>query len=138
VYLATAVAAAAAILAVVLLPPYFRDAQPVNEPVRAAAPAGQPGGAPGIAIIAPTERATVEPASVAFAWRPQGSRTTYHLTLSDESGAVLWTTETTDTTAVLPNTVPLARNRTYYWYVDALQADGRSVSSGVHHLCTAQ
>ena len=36
----------------------------------------------------------------------------------------------------LPPSVALMRSARYYWYVDALLADGRALSTGVHEFMT--
>lgn len=71
-------------------------------------------------------------APVAFVWGAAEPGSTYRLTLVDEAGVMVWSTETGDTTALLPGHIALTSGQTYFWYVDALRSDGRSLTSGAH------
>jgi len=90
-----------------------------------------------VAIITPAEGDTVRADRLTFVWRSFGSGGTYLLRLSDES-TVRWTIDTADTTVVLPDSLRLDRGRNYHWWVDALTADGRAVTTGVRRFRTAQ
>jgi len=61
-----------------------------------------------------------------------GSR--YLIRVTDERGAAVWSTETGDTSVILPAEIALLSGRQYYWYVDALGADGRSLTTGTHRF----
>ena len=71
-------------------------------------------------------RAVLEGASIA-------GEPTYRLTVTDATGQPVWTRTTPDTSLTLPRTV-LEPHRTYFWYVDALRADGRAASTGVRRF----
>ena len=126
--------AAAAILLFVVAQLHAPSARRLEEPVRAAGEAALADSAHAISVVAPRERAAVEPSRVVFIWRRGESGGMYRLTLTDESGSERWTGDTSDTTVALPGDVSLQRGRIYFWYVAALQANGRSVSSGLHQF----
>lgn len=65
-----------------------------------------------------------------FVWRSIPGAMEYRFTLTDVDGKVLWTRATPDTLLTPPLDVPLGTERAYYWFVDALLADGNSVTSG--------
>jgi len=54
--------------------------------------------------------------------------------LLGESGERLWSTETGDTIALLPDDVHLAAAASYFWYVDALTGDGTARTSGARRF----
>lgn len=87
--------------------------------------------------ISPRGGSTVDAESVAFVWR-RDDDASYQLTVVDSSGAVVWVTTTGDTTVRLPRTVGLTPGKRYFWYVDALRANGFSVSSGPVEFMTAR
>lgn len=82
-----------------------------------------------LTTLAPQDDAVVRPDSLVFAWRRE-ERASYRVTLTDESGATVWQATTTDSSIRFPSTAQLAAGRRFYWYVDALRADGSSTSSG--------
>ena len=70
-------------------------------------------------------------------WRSVEPRATYRVTVTDTTGATRWTSETSDTVAVLPPSARLDAGARYYLYVDALRANGWSVQSGPRAFTTA-
>ena len=122
-------AAAAAILIIVF-------ARPADTP--GLGPVLRDGGEePGltVSLVAPTDSATVEGGgAVALTWRSAGSGVSYRVTLTDQRGDVVWSGAASDTTARLPGSVALPAGRSYFWFVDALLPDGRSLTSGVRHF----
>ena len=90
-----------------------------------------------VATVAPVEGETVPLERVPFVWRAFGSGGTYLLRLYDES-AERWTIDTADTTVVLPDSVRLDAGHNYHWWVDALTADGRAVTTGVRRFRTKE
>ncbi len=123
--LGPALAAAAAALFFVTRSPDT----PATEPVL------RDGGEPALTIglVAPGDSA-VSPGSLTFTWRSAAPRASYRLTLSDERGDVVWSATSIDTTQRPPSRVSWRTGRTYFWYVDALLPDGRSVTSGVRRF----
>jgi hypothetical protein len=85
-------------------------------------------------VIAPAEGMEVAAAGLRFVWRGYGSASLYRLTVTDVSGRQVWVGETSDTVLTIPGDVNLDRDREYLWYVDALDLDGHSASSGIRHL----
>lgn len=134
VWLVPAAAAAILVFAVVVRSPFQSPAG--REPLRG--DSGSPGSDPTlrIGIVAPAERDTVGPGPVIFVWRGQVGKPLFRLTLTDGSGREAWTAETGDTTLSLPATVSLAPGRTYFWTVDALGSDGRSLTTRNHRFLT--
>lgn len=89
-----------------------------------------------IAVRSPADGDTIPPGRLSLSWSALGGEPTYRLTLTDDSGEPVWTGTTTDTSIALPPDVILQSRRTYFWYVDALRADGRAASTGVHSFAT--
>jgi hypothetical protein len=129
-------AAAAAVLALALLsrgvfwPPAEREA------VRGGGAADEIETAPSIQVLSPADEETIAGPGVLFVWAGQPGRPLYRLTLTDGSGHALWIRDTADTTTALPAAVTLARGHTYFWYVDALDAAGRSLTTGTRTFST--
>lgn len=71
---------------------------------------------------------------VVFTWSAVPPGGTFRVSLLDDRGNRVWSEETGDTTAVLPGSVRLERDRAYFWYVDALGPDGRSTTTGPRRL----
>jgi hypothetical protein len=125
-------AAAAAIAAIVLLAP-VREGRRSEHRLR-----DIPVGRPAIAVIAPAEGSEVDPAGLRFVWRRYGTASLYRLTVTNVSGQQVWVGETSDTVLAIPGGVNLEPDREYLWYVDALDLDGHSASSGIRHLRAKQ
>ena len=121
-------AAAAAVAAVVLLAP-VREGSRSEHRLR-----DLPVSRPAISVIAPAEGMEVTLAGLRFVWRGYGSASLYRLTVTDVSGHQVWVGETSDTVLTIPGNLNLERDREYLWYVDALDLDGHSASSGIRHL----
>lgn len=103
------------------LEPVLRDTQPI------AADAGR------FEAVFPGSTIPVPIDSVVFRWRSASPDrgTLYRLTLTDERGDVLWTTETRDTTAVPEGTGRLSSGLRYLWYVDALLPGAVTATTGI-------
>ena len=87
--------------------------------------------------VAPADGATLRPDSIRFVWHRASGDAAYHLTLSDDSGSVQWTVDTSDSTIGLPASVRLRAGRAYYWYVDAIGGDGRTRATGLSRFRVA-
>jgi hypothetical protein len=129
---ASAAAAVAAMVFVSLLPdsPFSR-----GEPVRSGDETGTE--APSIRALSPINGDPVDRGGVVFIWEHQTGSPLYRLTLTDGSARVVWTKETSDSTLRLPAEVSLGPGRTYFWLVDALGADGRSLTTRTQRFSTA-
>jgi len=112
---ATALAASIATLLVVR--PLARPAVEATDPSRAVqAPYTE--GLTSIPVVSPAD-GSVAAEPVTFIWRAVGA-SLYHLTLSDAAGALLWTQDSPDTTAVVPSSVRLQAGALYFWNVDGV------------------
>ena len=121
---AVAVLAAAAVLLLVV--------GPQGGPHAPVGPSTRGGGteSPAPAILAPVDGATLPASAARFVWHSVSGAAAYRLTLTDERGDVVWTTESTDTSVAPPPTIRLFSGRSYYWSVDVLLRDGRSATTG--------
>ena len=129
---------AAAVLAAILVFAPWEPSGPTGPVFRGpdTAVPGERGPAPG--IVHPADESTTDLRGVRFGWRAAAPAATYRLTLTDDTGDVVWTASTTATLLTLPPDSALDPGATYFWYVDALLPDGRSVSSGVHEFRTSR
>ena len=66
--------------------------------------------------------------SLRFVWQRQPAAS-YRLFVADSTGRSVFSMVRTDTTAALPPTVHLVPGARYFWEVDAIRADGTSLSS---------
>jgi len=95
---------------------------------------------PALVAVAPVDGDMIRPDSsrpTRFIWKRDAPDAGYRLTLTDEGGSVRWSIDTSDTTVTLPDSVPLQRGQTYYWYIDALGGDGGTRTSGPRRLSVA-
>jgi hypothetical protein len=130
-------AAAAAVLAWIVFAPSLGPGRSVDDTVRGNQDTVRADAAATLRVIAPVNGDTVDRARVVFAWRGTEGQPLFRLTLSDVSGKELWSEQTRDTTLVLPGNMSLDPGRTYFWYVDALGADGRSLTTRTRRFSTA-
>jgi hypothetical protein len=115
-------AAAAAAIAIVLLGPRVQR-PPANEPpVR-----GDDAAAAAPTVVAPADGAILSAAPV-FAWRPLPGATAYRISVSRADGDSVWAATVRDTVVAMPAGVLRAGTDPYYWYVDVLLPDGRSLA----------
>ena len=124
-------AAAVAAAAVALIGPWsFRNAirSEASRDIERATPVATPDG--GIIALAPADGDTIVASGARFTWRRRGADVLYRLTLTDSRAQAVWTTDTPDTSVVLPPEVRFARGAVYFWYVDALGANAASWTTG--------
>lgn len=119
--------AAAAVAAVVVLSSLPGSPFRRGEPIRGEDQTGIE--APSIRALSPINGDRVSRGAVVFVWQRQPGNPLYRLTVTDGSAQIVWTNETSDTTLRLPADVSLAPGRTYFWLVDALGGDGRSLTT---------
>ena len=122
--LAGAVAAAALVTLVVLAPRGQTGLEDDRE--RDA----EPGAVPRLEAVAPRDGATIRRDQLAFTWRNQRGDPLYRVTVTTSGGEAVWTRDTPDTTAAPPDSLRLIPGARYFWYVDALDAAGGSITSG--------
>lgn len=118
-----AIAAAAAIIVAAWLGLRSEPSEIDQERATPVAPAGA------VRLISPIGP-TGRDAPLTFSWHTVGNAVEYRLTLLDARGNMIWSSVTTDTVAALPIETSLVRGPSYYWYVDVLQSDGSSATSG--------
>ncbi|HYL28422.1 MAG TPA: zf-HC2 domain-containing protein [Gemmatimonadales bacterium] len=123
------VAAAAVVAGLLVARPLLHRPAPAGDVER------QAQAAPHLEIVAPAAGGRVTGA-VTLVWRAAPGASVYRVTVSRADGDSVWAGSTTDTALAIPANVALARSAPYYWYVDALLADGRAVSTGVHEFTT--
>ena len=94
---------------------------------------GDPASAPAsIGVHAPLS--TAEAGVIVFSWQSVGPDVRYRFSLTRSDGSEVWNGGTVDTTLILPPDVALSAGETYFWWVDALLLDGRSVTTDVQPL----
>ena len=127
-------AAAAAILAVVMIPRFVGDrAGEQNPRVRTEQEIRLPDGTNAIMVVSPPEESTLPPMRVELLWRPAGVGATYTVAVLDSSGTEVWKrTSLADTSISVPETIRLNPGSRYFWSVDARLADGTTAKSGAH------
>lgn len=121
-------AAAAAVAAVVLLAPRAGRPSAGGEP-----PVRGEGAPTAVGIVAPTADATLREAPV-FTWRALPGATAYRISISRADGDSVWAAIISDTTVRAPAGVLLPSADAYYWYVDVLLPDGRSIAGTAHQF----
>lgn len=93
-----------------------------------------PEAAPGLLIVSPAADSAVVPDGGTFLWRAASGDAEYVVTITDATGGVIWRLSTNDTSVTLPREVRLERGNEYFWSVDALLADGHSLTTHVSHF----
>lgn len=134
-YVAGPVTAAAAIAAILFLGPKISgpDSRPV---LRGTDTEAQLATTPRFQVVAPVDGTALLGDEVVFVWRSAAPDASYRLTLTEADGQVVWSTTTSDTTVAVPTPETLLPDRIYFWYVDALLADGQSTTTGVKQFST--
>jgi hypothetical protein len=120
--------AAAAVAGIVLLGPGLVHRGPATGPqVRGAE------SPPAVGVVRPADGAVLRTATD-FIWRPVPGATAYRLAVTRASGDSVWATTTSDTSVDGSAHVSRAGPGLYYWYVDVLLGDARSVAGSVHEF----
>lgn len=106
-------AAAAAAVAVLLLPSVLNQGPPGDEPVHRETPAEL--------RMAPSPASPVGSVEevVAFVWARVSEADRYRITVFTSEGTVVWRATTVDSLATLPDSVRLQPNQPYLWRVEA-------------------
>jgi hypothetical protein len=126
--------AAAAAIAVMFLPrgAAVKSSPAIEREVQTPAPAD----AGTVEIVSPAANGEVT-ISPTFVWR-RNDDASYKITVTDAAGRPAWSGATSDTSIALPDSIRLAAGAQFFWYVDALRSDGRSVTSGVNNFHTSR
>ena len=119
--LAIGMALAASIVGVAVLRRAPQSAIDVESRTRDAAPSTLDERIPPLAVVAPVNGADRVSEHPTFTWRSTRADR-YSFRLLSEDGTAVWSSETVDTTMMLPARVTLERGRSYFWRVDALAA----------------
>ena len=122
--------AAAAALMFLLVRPSLDSTSAPGGPLRAPDTGSMSADAPGIRAIAPIGPRT-NATGIVFSWHPASPGATYRFTLTNALGGKILVDSTSDTTIALPRETSLLENRDYHWYVDVLQPDGSSATTGI-------
>jgi anti-sigma factor RsiW len=121
-------AAAAAIAVVVLGPQLDREPGVTPPPLR-----GDSLPAAALVLVAPADGAELREPPV-LAWRAVAGAAAYRVLVSRADGDSVWAETTRDTMATPPAAALDPSPEPYYWYVDALLADGQSVGATPHRF----
>jgi hypothetical protein len=122
--------AAAAVLAIFVVRPSFDSRLPASGPVRGGDAPFASEGVSGIRAIAPIGRQS-RGDGIVFIWHPASPGAAYQLTLTDDRGGKIWVGSANDTTLSIPNDALVLKDGSYHWYVDVLQPDGSSATTGI-------
>jgi hypothetical protein len=68
---------------------------------------------------------------IVFVWHPTLPGAVYRLTLTDDRGDQILVRSTNDTTLIVPDATSPLKDGSYHWYVDVLQPDGSSATTGI-------
>jgi hypothetical protein len=90
-----------------------------------------------LAVVSPAEGDTASPDRPTFIWRAEAGAPLYRLTITDRTGRTLWRGDTSDTTLTPPPDLRLDNGSRFFWYVDALDVGGRSITTGTRSFHTA-
>ena len=125
---AVVAAAAAAVAGIVILGPSLVPSRPADIPQIRGAEAQ-----PAVSIVLPADGAVLN-AAADFTWRSVPGATAYRVSVTRASGDSVWATTTSDTSVRASAHVSQAGSGLYYWYVDVLLEDARSVAGPVHEF----
>jgi len=129
-FIALPAIAAAAVLAVFLVRPSFDSELPARGQLRGSDTPFASEGVSGVRAVAPIGRQSMGD-GIVFVWHPALPGALYRFTLTDDRGGKIWVGSTNDTTLAIPNDTLLLKDRSYHWYVDVLQPDGSSATTGI-------
>lgn len=135
-----AAAAAAVVLLAVgrFLGPAGEPVDTIRGPEAVGVPGAEPGGLPRFTALYPPLGDTVPREALEFRWGAAGPEAHYRLSLAEGGGRVVWTLTTADTVASLLPEVRLEPERLYFWFVDAILPDGRTLTTGVQRFRTVE
>jgi hypothetical protein len=86
-----------------------------------------------VIVLAPASDAIVHRVPD-FAWRPVAGATAYHLSVSRSNGDSVWAMTTRDTSIRAPRALSNPGPGLYYWYIDVLLGDARSIAGSAHEF----
>ena len=127
---AAAVMLAAAAIAIVAVPSIRRSFMPDRDVMRDGNTASS------IRVYGPLGE--VEKAPSRFVWGSLPGVLSYHITITTDVGANVWSGSSTDTTVVLPAGITLVQGQRYLWAVDAVTSEGITRSTGLREFGIAR
>lgn len=120
-------AAAAAVVGIALLGPGLVHRTPAGPRVRGTE------AQPSVAVLSPANGAVLhQPPDLT--WRPVAGATAYRVTVSRADGDSVWATATRDTSVSASDALARSGPGLYYWYVDVLLGDARSIAGSAHEF----
>jgi hypothetical protein len=126
--IAAVTAAAAAVAGIILLGPGLISRRPADAPrIRGADTQ------PAVGVVLPAD-GTVLTAAPDFIWHDVPGATAYRVIVTRANGDSVWATTTSDTSVRASTHVSQAGSGLYYWYVDVLLEDARSIAGPVHEF----
>ena len=128
-YLGGPLAAAAAAAAILLFSPRMER---TDQPVLRDSNDGSSSAA--LIAVSPTDGDSLAGNTATFTWRKKETVVRYRFTVMASDGAEVWSADVADTILVLPDSVTLLPEASYFWYVDALLPDGRTATTGVRRF----
>jgi hypothetical protein len=121
---------AAAAIAIVALPSIRKSSIPESDVMRDnAIPSG-------MRVYGPLGEVRDVPSR--FAWSPLPGALSYHVTITTDIGANVWSGSSSDTVMVLPKGIVLVPGQKYLWAVDAVTSEGSTVSTGLREFGIAR
>lgn len=129
-YIPFAALAAAAVLVVFLVRPSTDPEMPAAGQVRGYDTPFASEGVSRVRAIAPYGLEN-RGDSIVFVWHPTLQGAVYRLTLTDDRGGKILVQSTNDTTLIIPDATSPLKDGSYHWYVDVLQPDGSSATTGI-------
>ncbi|MFN0182148.1 MAG: anti-sigma factor family protein [Gemmatimonadales bacterium] len=90
------------------------------------------GGRARLEVVAPHPDSAVPREGLTLSWRSSPA-TLYRVTVLTEGGEPVWSTETTDTVAMVPSGLALVVGASYFWRADGI-ANGIVTSTGARRL----
>jgi hypothetical protein len=131
--------AAATLAGVLIIAPGLRGPDTAQEPIlRDGSGVLSQAGEEPIEVLAPSLGAELRRDSLHFAWRSIAPEALYSFTVTDAVGDVIWEGTTKDTALDLTSRIMIDDGKRYFWYVDALFAEGRSASTGVREFLATE
>ena len=126
---AAAVMLAAAAIAIVAVPSIRRSFMPDRDVMRDGNTASS------IRVYGPIGEVK---APSRFVWGSLPGVLSYHITITTDVGANVWSGSSTDTTIVLPAGITLVQGQRYLWAVDAVTSEGITRSTGLREFGIAR
>ncbi len=133
-----AVLTAAALSGVALLGTSIERILSEREPVLRGGGVGLEEGVRSFSVVTPRDGARLAASSgMLFAWRAVAPAAFYSLTVTDERGDLVWRGSTSDTLLQLPSNITIRPGSRYFWFVEALLADGTTATTDANGFWTA-